>query len=65
MKNIKIKIGALVFSVVLLSMSPFQLSKCEILAIDVHNELQGAGMSHADAYHMSGIIQEWCEADLM
>jgi hypothetical protein len=65
MKRLKNKFGVLTLCAVLLSMSPFQLGKCEILAIEVHTELQNAGMSHADAYHMSGIIQGWCEADLM
>ena len=65
MKNIKIIIGVLIFGGGLLSMSPLQLGKCEILAINVHHSLQEAGMSHGDACEMSGIIQEWCEADLM
>lgn len=65
MKNKIIIIGVLLFGGALLSMSPVQLGKCEILAVNVHHSLQEAGMSHGDAYEMSGIIQEWCEADLM
>lgn len=38
-----------------------QLSKCEIAAINIHESLQEAGYSHADAYHISGIALEWCE----
>lgn len=63
-KNI-FPILSIAFSIFFLSMSPFQLNECEILAIKVHNSLQEAGMSHADAYHMSGIIQDFCEQDLM
>lgn len=41
--------------------STTQLSKCEIAAINIHESLQAAGYSHADAYEISGIAQEWCE----
>lgn len=38
-----------------------QLSKCEIAAINIHESLQAAGYSHADAYQISGMALEWCE----
>lgn len=62
MKKTKIKISTLVVGLFLLSsFSTIQLSKCEIAAIEIHNDLQAAGYSHADAYEISGIALEFCE----
>ena len=38
-----------------------QLSKCEELAIKVHNQLLDAGVPHGAAYEASANIQDLCE----
>ncbi len=38
-----------------------QLSKCEILAINVHTQMQEAGIDHATAYALSEAVLQACE----
>ena len=38
-----------------------QLSNCEEIAVNLHNDLIEAGVPHGVAYEVSGLVQEICE----
>jgi hypothetical protein len=66
MKKLKKGFALLAVSMFMMSMAPnsteMMKKSCIAIAIDLHNDLQDAGMSHADAYALSGLVLDACEA---
>jgi hypothetical protein len=53
--------AALAFIIAPLISAAQQLSRCEEIAIQLHEDLQEQGVPHEIAYEVSGLVQEICE----
>lgn len=66
MKKLKRFFGVFALTLFLMSMAPSSTiiikKSCIQIAVDLHNDLQEAGVSHADAYAISESVLNACES---
>lgn len=62
MKKVLSVLAIVVFTVSNLNATVIVAKSCMDIAVDLHVDLQEAGMSHAEAYRISGEVLDACEA---